>query len=228
EPELSLDDLENELLSGGSNAYQAPAESVATESDDVVALEEVEGDEPEQPQAQAFEAEESLDEDFLKLDDSEISAALEEEITPEVALEPEADDLDIEFDLSELDLDSLDELAAPAESVAEQVQPESGEASELELMDFDLGDLEEAAATSEQSNELETELGLDTLADSSVLEESSELGEMSFDEAPLLEDRKSTRLNSRSRENLVCRLLLEKKKKTRQDEATREHLATAT
>src|SRR5690606_7268745 len=32
EPELSLDDLENELLSGGSNAYQAPAESVATEA----------------------------------------------------------------------------------------------------------------------------------------------------------------------------------------------------
>src|SRR5436309_8290961 len=30
---------------------------------------------------------------------------------------------------------------------------------------------------------------------------------------PRVQDRKSTRLNSRSRENLVCRLLLEKKKK---------------
>ncbi len=190
EPELSLDDLENELLSGGASAYQAPEASAVEEAsvveeasatDDVDEVEAVE-EEPAVAPAQESDPLQSLEEDFLNLDETEVAAALEEVAAEVESVEAESDELDIDFDLSELDLDSLDE--TPAEPVAESVQAESAEASDLELMDFDLGELEETSEVSEQP----VELGLETLTDAPAAEAGAEFGEMNFEEAPLLEE----------------------------------------
>src|SRR5690554_200257 len=190
EPELSLDDLENELLSGGTSAYQAPEASAVEEAsvveeasatDDVDEVEAVE-EEPAVAPAQESDPLQSLEEDFLNLDETEVAAALEEVAAEVESVEAESDELDIDFDLSELDLDSLDE--TPAEPVAESVQAESAEASDLELMDFDLGELEETSEVSEQP----VELGLETLTDAQAAEAGAEFGEMNFEEAPLLEE----------------------------------------
>lgn len=216
EPELSLDDLENELLSGGTTSYQAATETVEDEADQELmsALEGLETDELLQPQEEVAEAsasEPALDDDFLKLDDADVSTGLEEESPAEAPFaEPESDDLDIEFDLSELDLDSLEETSTPAAESAEEVAEASSESSDLELMDFELGELGEASEETAQPEGLGAELVLDSLGseeasleqESGFGELSSEFGELSFDEAPLLEESEAPMAEVSAEENL--------------------------
>src|SRR5690606_32337134 len=109
EPEISLDDLENQLMSG-SNQFQVPESNTQDEVADEVA-EHTE----EEPQTAAVRGQDDeLDESLFTLD--EAAMASDTAVSAGTA-ESEVDNLDVEFDISELDLDDV--TTADAEPAAQ-------------------------------------------------------------------------------------------------------------
>lgn len=200
EPELSLDDLENELLSGSSSYSTKHSEASQAEDELSDAFAELDSKELEQaaqgleeqdPEEEEVESVSSEAEEVLGADKADAPIEFEVEAKAEQPA-VETDDLDIDFDLSELDLDSLDE--SDSKAAAQPEGEKAAASSDLELMDFDLDTLDETPAESVESLEANAGLELEPLAEKVAAEETevveelgADFGEMSFEEEPVLE-----------------------------------------
>src|SRR5690606_32112194 len=169
EPEISLDDLENQLMSG-SNQFQVPESNTQDEVADEIA-EHTE----EEPQAAAVSGQDDeLDESLFTLDESAMAS---DTAVSAGAAESEVDNLDVEFDISELDLDDVTTAVAGTEPAAQADDFEAALDLEvaLDLESEEVATLDAVADNDLNVSEADLELGGFDLD----LEDDLELGALS-------------------------------------------------
>jgi len=179
---ISIDDLESQLLSGGGN-----------ESEENASI-EFEAPELEVPEADASEDLLSIDEELSDLE-SELELDSAGDVDDSLA---EEDDLDIDFDINEIDLDSEEGILEDTSSIDLELEtPDSSVEDDTLTLSVDDGlgldlDAEEALAVDDLDlsvdefsldESAEEELSLDELSLDESTEDDLSLDEISLDES---------------------------------------------
>ncbi|ARU57317.1 Tfp pilus assembly protein FimV [Oleiphilus messinensis] len=187
EPEISIDDLENELLSGNTGAVATDTQATAEADDDLeldfpdAGVEDVTAERVEQ-------LDEELDLDF-DVDDLDLDEGLTLDKRPETAQEVRTEealvsadeldalDLDLSEDTDELELDLADEASPVAEAAEDEL-----DALDLDLTSDDLSETVDDAEMADLASSLDEDLGLNEdlgLEENAGLEEELTLDEVS-------------------------------------------------